>query len=109
MIKHTSIFSTSKPIPSEADTMIKIWADLFGVLFSNIGVYVRWGEKGLMTQNESDRVIFKLGAKFVLLYDGDEYPISCAGFAPYTGVKKIKGDRSKLLVEAKTMLMKQLV
>lgn len=86
--------------------MIKIWADLFDVLFSNTGVYVRWGEKSLMSQNESDRVIFKLDAKFVLLYDGDEYPTSCSEFAPYTGVKKIKSDRSKLLVEAKTIFNK---
>lgn len=49
------------------------------------------------------RIIFKLDAKLVLLYDDDEYPISCVEFAPYSGVKKIKNDRSKLLVEAKTI------
>lgn len=42
MIKHTSIFSIPKPTPSEADIMIKIWADLFEILFSNTGIYVRW-------------------------------------------------------------------
>lgn len=31
MIKHTTIFSISKPSPSEADVMINIWADIFEV------------------------------------------------------------------------------
>lgn len=56
-----------------------------------------------MTQSEGDHVIFKLDAKLVLLYDDKEYPISCAEFAPYSGAKKIQNDRSKLLVEAKSI------
>ncbi|KAK4518286.1 uncharacterized protein ATC70_001638 [Mucor velutinosus] len=102
MIKHKSIFTISKPTPSEADIMIKIWADLFEVLFYNTEVYIRWGEKGLDTGND-DHTIFKLDAKLVLLYDGAEYPISSVEFAPYAGPRKIKTDRSKLLVEAKTI------
>jgi hypothetical protein len=42
MIKHTTIFSLSKPAPLEADVMIKIWADLFEVLFYNTGICIRW-------------------------------------------------------------------
>jgi hypothetical protein len=42
MIKHGTIFTLSKPIPSEADIIIKIWADLFEVLFFNTGIYIRW-------------------------------------------------------------------
>ena len=55
------------------------------------------GEKGL-NSNDSNNVFFKLDAKLVLLYDDAEYPVSCLEFA-----KKIKTDRSKLLVEAKTI------
>jgi hypothetical protein len=44
-----------------------------------------------------------LDAKLVLVYDDTEYPVSCVEFAPYSGQKKIKMDRSKLLVEAKTI------
>lgn len=42
MTKHSSIFTLSKPTPSEADVMIKIWADLFEVLFYNTEIYIRW-------------------------------------------------------------------
>lgn len=42
MIKHTTIFSISKPSPSEADVMIKVWADIYEVLFYNTGIYIRW-------------------------------------------------------------------
>lgn len=121
-IKHTTIFSISNPSPSEADVMIKVWADIFEVLFYNTGIYIRWqvyvyftsttkidlyadihrGEKGLIT-GDTDRVMFKLDAKLVLIYDENEYPVSCVEFAPYSGPKKIKTDRSKLLVEAKTL------
>lgn len=37
----------------------------------------------------------------MLLYDNAENPVSAVEFAPYAGRKKIKTDRSKLLVEAK--------
>ncbi|KAI8070245.1 hypothetical protein BDF21DRAFT_495850 [Thamnidium elegans] len=50
-IKHNSIFTLSKPTPSEADVMIRIWADIFEALFYNIGIYVRWGEKRLTTDD----------------------------------------------------------
>lgn len=59
-------------------------------------------EKSLNTGND-DRTIFKLDAKLVLLYDDTEYPVFSVEFAPYAGPKKIKTDRSKLLVEAKTI------
>ncbi|CEG67049.1 hypothetical protein RMATCC62417_03527 [Rhizopus microsporus] len=39
MIKHNSIFTLSKPTPSEADIMIKIWADIFEALFYSTGIY----------------------------------------------------------------------
>ena len=39
MIKHNSIFTLSKPTPSEADVMIKIWADIFDALFYSTGIY----------------------------------------------------------------------
>lgn len=42
MIKHSSIFTVSKPTPSEADIIIKVWADLFEVLFFNTGIHIRW-------------------------------------------------------------------
>lgn len=42
IIKHGAIFSISKPNPSEADITIKIWVDIFKVLFYNTRVYVRW-------------------------------------------------------------------
>ncbi|CAO3657115.1 unnamed protein product [Mucor hiemalis] len=42
MIKHNSIFTLSNPTPSEADVIIKIWADIFEVLFYSTGIYVRW-------------------------------------------------------------------
>ncbi|KAI9354028.1 hypothetical protein BD770DRAFT_412461 [Pilaira anomala] len=102
MIKHPTIFTLSKPTPSEADIMIKVWADLFEVLFCNTGLYIRWGEKGLITQDDG-RTIFKLDAKLVQLFDDEEYPVSCLEFAPYSGPKKIKSDRNKLLVEAKAI------
>ncbi|KAI8085647.1 hypothetical protein BDF21DRAFT_242228 [Thamnidium elegans] len=102
MIKHNSIFTLSKPTPSEADVMIKIWADIFEVLFYNTGIYVRWGEKRLAT-DDNDATIFKLDAKLVLLYDAAEYPVCAVEFASYAGSKKIKTDRSKLLVEAKVI------
>lgn len=60
------------------------------------------GKKGL-TGDDADRVFFKLGVKLVLVYDDTEYPVSCIEFAPYSGKKKIKMNRSKLLVEAKTI------
>lgn len=62
------------------------------------------GEKGL-TSDDADHVFFKLDTKLVLVYDDTEYPVSCIEFAPYSGQKKkkIKMDRSKLLVEAKTI------
>lgn len=60
------------------------------------------GEKGLRSDN-ADPIFFKLDAKLVLIYDDTEYPVSCAEFAPYSGQKKIKTDRSKLLLEAKTI------
>jgi hypothetical protein len=44
-----------------------------------------------------------LDAKLVLVYDDTEYPVSSMEFAPYSGLKKIKTDRSKLLVEAKVI------
>lgn len=69
---------------------------------NKISLHVHRGEKGLDTGND-DHTIFKLDAKLVLLYDGTEYPISSVEFAPYAGPKKIKTDRSKLLVEAKTI------
>lgn len=102
MMKHGAIFSLTHPKPSEADIMIKIWADIFEVLFYNTGIYIRWGEKGLTT-GETDCIMFKLDAKLVLIYNNNEYPVSCMEFAPYSGPKKIKTDRSKLLVEAKTL------
>ncbi|KAG1176956.1 hypothetical protein G6F46_000830 [Rhizopus delemar] len=76
--------------------------DIFEALFYNTKMHIRWGEKGLDTGND-DHTIFKLDAKLVLLYDGTEYPISSVKFAPYAGPKKIKTDRSKLLIEAKTI------
>lgn len=69
---------------------------------NKISLHIHRGEKGLDTGND-DHTIFKLDAKLVLLYDGTEYPISSVEFAPYAGLKKIKTDRSKLLVEAKTI------
>lgn len=60
------------------------------------------GEKGL-TSDDADHVFFKLDAKLVLVYDDTEYPVPCVEFAPYSGQKKFKMDRSKLLVEAKTI------
>lgn len=54
----------------------------------------------MITQDDG-RIIFKLDAKLVLLFDDEEYPVSCLEFAPYSGPKKIKSDRNKLLVEAK--------
>ncbi|KAG1049585.1 hypothetical protein G6F43_008093 [Rhizopus delemar] len=42
MVKHSSIFTLSKPIPSEADVMIKTWANIFEVLFYNTEIYIRW-------------------------------------------------------------------
>ncbi|KAG1473309.1 hypothetical protein G6F56_001023 [Rhizopus delemar] len=92
MIKHNSIFTLSKSTPSEADVMIKIWADFFEVFFYNTEIYIRWREKGLDTSND-DCTIFKLDAKLVLLYDGTEYPISSVDFAPYAGPKRL--DRWK--------------
>jgi hypothetical protein len=65
---------------------------------NKINLHIHRGDTG-----DDDRTIFKLDAKLVLLYDGDEYPISSVEFAPYAGPKKIKIDRSKLLVEAKTI------
>ena len=60
------------------------------------------GEKGL-TSNDADPAFFKLDAKLDLIYDDTEYPFSCAEFATYFGQKEIKTDRSKLLIEAKTI------
>ncbi|KAL7310320.1 hypothetical protein PS15m_009836 [Mucor circinelloides] len=90
MIKHGILFSLTEPKPSEADIMIKIWADIFEVLFQNIGIYIRWqvyadfismnniniihiyrSEKGLTT-GETDRIMFKLDAKLVLMYSNNE-------------------------------------
>ncbi|KAF1801502.1 hypothetical protein FB192DRAFT_1341992 [Mucor lusitanicus] len=62
----------------------------------------RWGEKRIATGDGED-IIFKLDAKLVLLYDHAEYPVCAAEFAPYAGLKRIKTDRSKLLVEAKVI------
>lgn len=42
VIKHSSLFTLSKPNPSEADVMIKIWADLFEALFYNTEIYICW-------------------------------------------------------------------
>ncbi|KAI9354231.1 hypothetical protein BD770DRAFT_325052, partial [Pilaira anomala] len=56
-----------------------------------------------LTTGETDRIMFKLDAKLVLIYNNNEYPVSCMEFAPYSGPKKIKTNRSKLLVEAKTL------
>lgn len=69
---------------------------------NKISLHIHRGEKGLDTGNDN-HTIFKLDAKLVLLYDGTEYPIPSVEFAPYAGPKKIKTDRSKLLVEAKTI------
>ncbi|KAI8639630.1 hypothetical protein BD408DRAFT_421032 [Parasitella parasitica] len=100
MITHNSIFTLSKPTPSEADVMIKIWADIFEVLFYSTGIYIRWGEKRLATGDDGN-TIFKLDAKLVLLCDNAEYPVCAVEFAPYAGLERIITDRSKLLVEAK--------
>lgn len=122
MIKHVTIFTLSKPIPSEADIIIKIWADLFEVLFFNTGILIRWyalhkiyvyekiglnyeeqeGGEGLIS-DDKDHIFFKLDAKLVLVYDDTEYPVSSMEFVPYSGLQKIKTDRSKLLVEAKVI------
>ncbi|KAI7890526.1 uncharacterized protein EV154DRAFT_482118 [Mucor mucedo] len=83
MIKHSSIFTNSKPTPSEADIIIKVWADLFEVLFFNTGIPIRWGEKGLRS-DDADPIFYKLDAQLVLIYDGTEYPVSCTEFAPYS-------------------------
>ncbi|KAG1049586.1 hypothetical protein G6F43_008094 [Rhizopus delemar] len=51
----------------------------------------------------TNKINLHIYAKLVLLYDDTEYPIPSVEFAPYAGPKKIKTDRSKLLVEAKTI------
>ncbi|CEP08468.1 hypothetical protein [Parasitella parasitica] len=65
-----------------------------------ISLPIHWGEKRLAADGD-EKTIFKLDAKLVLLYDNAEYPVCAVEFAPYAGRKKIKTDRSKLLVEAK--------
>ncbi|KAG1081643.1 hypothetical protein G6F42_022876 [Rhizopus arrhizus] len=40
VIKHSSLFTLSKPNPSEADVMIKIWADLFEALLKIINMQI---------------------------------------------------------------------
>lgn len=67
---------------------------------NKISLHIHRGEKRLATGDDGN-TIFKLDAKLVLLYDNTEYPVCAVKFAPYAGVKKIKIDRSKLLVEAK--------
>lgn len=69
---------------------------------NKINLYMHRGEKRIATGDGED-IIFKLDAKLVLLYDHAEYPVCAAEFAPYAGLKRIKTDRSKLLVEAKVI------
>lgn len=90
MMKHGTIFSLTYPKPSEPDIMIKIWAGIFEVLLHNTDIYIRWqvnadftsmnniniihiyrSEKGLTT-GETDRIMFKLDAKLVLMYNNNE-------------------------------------
>ncbi|CEP16601.1 hypothetical protein [Parasitella parasitica] len=40
-IKHKTIFNISTPTPSEADIMIKVWADIFEIIFHKTDIYVR--------------------------------------------------------------------
>ncbi|KAI9248345.1 hypothetical protein EDC94DRAFT_652747 [Helicostylum pulchrum] len=108
VIMHQSIFMLTSPVPSEADIIIKVWADIFEILFYNSGLYLRWGEKVLFADDDNDddnmkKVFFKLDLKIVVIVDQKEFEVAALEFAPYAGRKKVAGDRSKLLAEAKTI------
>lgn len=48
-------------------------------------------------------IFFKLDLKVVVIIDQKEFEAAALEFTPYAGRKKVAGDRSKLLLEAKTI------
>ncbi|KAI7887293.1 uncharacterized protein EV154DRAFT_485007 [Mucor mucedo] len=83
MIKHNSIFTLSKPTPSEADVMIKIWADIFKVLFYSTGIYIRCFKRRIKASEATAAALVaknKIEAKEIItawfeIYDNYEYAL----------------------------------
>lgn len=119
MIKHNSLSTISKPrlkrtlraryglisLKLSFTTLKFIFTGKFyieSMSTNNISLHTHRGEKRLDTGDDNHSIL-KLDTKLVLLYDNTSYHISSVESAPYAGPKKIKPDRSKLLVEAKAI------